>query len=141
MFTGIIKELGTVKEVTQVGNGREITIKCELAGSISVDESININGVCHTAIAGDKEHFTVQSVDETLRKTNIGSLQTGDKVNLEPSLHSKQLLDGHIVQGHVDSVGTIEKIKKEDSDSIFTISFPAEFKDLIVGRGSIAVNG
>lgn len=141
MFTGIIKEIGVIKDAKQNRGGRKITIGCNLAKQVEVDQSININGVCHTAISVGDKIFTVQSVDETLRKTNIGSLKGGDKVNLEPSLHPQQLLDGHIVQGHADTTGTIEAIEEEDGDHLITVSFPSQFKDLIVGRGSIAIDG
>ncbi len=141
MFTGIIKEVGTVKEVIETDGGRRIIVECHLARRVEVDQSININGVCHTAIAADKHSFTVQSIEETLRKSNIGELKEGDSVNLEPSLHPGQLLDGHLVQGHVDSTGTIKTIQKEESDTLFTIAFPEEFNNLIVGRGSVTVDG
>ncbi len=141
MFTGIIKEIGTVKDVTDSKGGRKLTVECDLAQQVEVDHSININGVCHTAVAVDEHSFTVQSIEETLRKTNIGKLKEGEKVNLEPSLHPKQLLDGHLVQGHIDTTGTIKSIQKEESDHLFAIAFPEKFSNLIVGRGSIAVDG
>ncbi len=141
MFTGIIKETGTVKNVTEANGGREITIICDLARTVEIDQSININGVCHTAVAAGAKSFTVQSVEETLRKTNIGELKKGDKINLEPSLHPGQLMDGHMVQGHVDTVGTVKAIEEEESDHLFTVSTPAEFNDLIVNHGSITVDG
>lgn len=141
MFTGIIKEIGTIKSIGETDGGRRITISCNLARQIEVDQSININGVCHTVTAISDEAFTVQSVEETLRKTNIGELAKDDEVNLEPSLHPEQLLDGHLVQGHVDAVGTIKTIEEEGTDHIITISFPEKFNDLIVGRGSITIDG
>lgn len=141
MFTGIIKEVGTIQDVRQDGGGRRITITSNLAGQLAVDQSINLNGVCHTVVETDGQTFTVQSVDETLRTTNLGELRKDDKINLEPSLHSKQLLDGHLVQGHVDANGKIEVIEKENSDHLFIISFPEKFNDLVVGRGSIAIDG
>jgi riboflavin synthase len=83
----------------------------------------------------------VQSVEETLRKTNIGDLTKGDPVNLERSLRPDQLLDGHLVQGHVDATGTIVNIEQEGTDRLFTVKYPEAYKDLIVGRGSIAIDG
>jgi riboflavin synthase len=121
--------------------GKEITIACDFANEVSVDQSISINGVCHTATACDDKTFTVQSVEETLRKTNIGDLNKGDFVNLERSLRPDQLLDGHIVQGHVDATGTIQNIKQEGTDWLFTIKYPKDYVNLIVGRGSIAIDG
>lgn len=141
MFTGIIKEVGTVRKVTPLDGGKEFTIVCDLAMQVEVDQSISINGVCHTATATDDESFTVQSVEETLRKTNMDAIGVGDLVNLEPSLHPDQLLDGHLVQGHVDATGEITAIEQEGTDWLYTIRYDDEFKDLIVGRGSIAIDG
>lgn len=141
MFTGIIKEVGEIRSIGNLDGGREITIACNLAAEVAVDQSISINGVCHTVTAHEEQTFTVQSVEETLRKTNIGSLTEGDPVNLERSLRPDQLLDGHLVQGHVDSTGEISDIKQEGTDWLFSVNYDEEFKDLIVGRGSIAVDG
>lgn len=141
MFTGIIQEVGTISRVKNLQGGKELTIACEFSDQLQVDQSISINGVCHTVTAFDENGFTVQSVEETLRKTNIGDLRENDPVNLERSLRPDQLLDGHLVQGHVDAVGTVEKIEQEGTDYLLTISYPEEYQSLIVGRGSIAVDG
>lgn len=141
MFTGIIKEVGTINSVENLDGGKEFTIACELASELDIDQSISINGVCHTVTACDGRTFTVQSVEETLRKTNIGSLAKGDAVNLERSMRPDQLIDGHIVQGHVDATGEIKAIEQEGTDWLFTIEYPETYKDLIVGRGSISLDG
>jgi len=141
MFTGIIKEVGTVKGINPLNGGKELTIDCSLAAEVQIDQSISINGVCHTVTERTADSFTVQSVEETLRKTNIGRIEVNDGVNLERSLRPDQLLDGHLVQGHVDGVGTIEDIYKEGTDYLFTISYTSEATALVVGRGSIAVDG
>lgn len=141
MFTGIIKEVGVVVSIKEQHGGKLITIKAEMVRHVDVDQSISINGVCHTAVSTDEHTFTVESVEETLRKSNMGNLQEGNRVNLEPSLHPKQLLDGHLVQGHVDTTGGIENIEKEGTDYLLTISYPPAFNDLLVGRGSICVDG
>lgn len=141
MFTGIIKEVGTIRNINSLEGGKEFIIKCDLAEEVSVDQSISINGVCHTATAVSGDAFTVQSVEETLRKTNMDLLGLGDLVNLEPSLHPGQLLDGHLVQGHVDATGEITAIEQEDTGWLLTVTYDDIFKDLIVGRGSIAMDG
>lgn len=141
LFTGIIKEVGEVASVKSLDGGREIAVACRLAEKVDIDQSISINGVCHTVTAFDSDTFTVQSVEETLRKTNIGSLAEGDPVNLERSLRPDQLLDGHLVQGHVDSRGTLVDIEREGTDWLFTVEYPREHENLVVGRGSIAVDG
>ena len=141
MFTGIIKEVGAIRKITSLDGGKEFIITCDLAAAVEVDQSISINGVCHTATRVDEGSFTVQSVEETLRKTNVDALGVGDLVNLEPSLHPEQLLDGHLVQGHVDGTGQVTAIEQEGTDWLYTIAYDLEFKDLIVGRGSIAIDG
>lgn len=141
MFTGIIKSIGRIENITSLDGGKEITIASDFADEMSVDQSISINGACHTATACDEKTFTVQSVEETLRKTNIGNIQEGDPVNLERSLRLDQLLDGHIVQGHVDATGSIHNIKQEGTDWLFTIEYPKKHSNLIIGRGSIAIDG
>lgn len=141
MFTGIIKEVGKVNSIKNLGGGKEISIACDLASEVAVDQSISINGVCHTVTGHDSETFIVQSVEETLRKTNIGDLAEGYPVNLERSLRPDQLLDGHLVQGHVDATGTIKSIEQEGTDWLFTVEYPEQYRDLIVGRGSIAIDG
>ncbi|HKK45521.1 MAG TPA: riboflavin synthase [Balneolaceae bacterium] len=141
MFTGIIKSVGKVKHIKSLNGGKEITIAADMAKDVGIDQSISINGVCHTVTACDKDTFTVQSVEETLRKTNIGDLKEGNSVNLERSLKPNQLLDGHLVQGHVDATGTIKAMEQEGADLLITIEYPKEYADLIVGRGSIAIDG
>ncbi len=141
MFTGIIKEVGTVTKISDLDGGKEITIACDLASEVAIDQSISINGVCHTVTAHDTETFTVQSVEETLRKTNMGDLSEDDPVNLERSLRPDQLLDGHLVQGHVDATATLVNIEQEGTDWLFTVEYPEKYRDLIVGRGSIAIDG
>ena len=141
MFTGIIKEVGLVESVKNLDGGKEFAIACNMANEVDIDQSISISGVCHTVTALESGTFTVQCVEETLRKTAMGDLSEGDSVNLERSMRPDQLLDGHIVQGHVDDAGIVKEIKQEGTDWLFTIEYPDEYKDLIVGRGSIAIDG
>ena len=141
MFTGIIKEVGKVDSVKELDGGKEFTISCDLASNLDIDQSISINGVCHTVTACDSGSFTVQTVEETLRKTNMGNVAAGDAINLERSMRPDQLLDGHIVQGHVDATGEVTAIEKEGTDWLYTIAYPEKYNDLIVGRGSIAIDG
>lgn len=141
MFTGIIKSVGTVTNINSLDGGKELTIASDFADEVGIDQSISINGVCHTVTVCDDDTFTVQSVEETLRKTNIGDLGEQDLVNLERSLRPDQLMDGHVVQGHVDATGTIKKMEQEGADWLLTIEYPKEYSNLIVGRGSIAVDG
>ena len=133
MFTGIIEGLGEVRSVFQTGDGIKVTYSAPFASELSIDDSVCVNGVCQTVIACDDIGFTAQLVEETLRKSNFGKIQVGQKVNLERSMTMQHRLDGHIVQGHVDSISQILSIQQEDTDE--------EQRDYIVGRGSIAING
>jgi riboflavin synthase len=141
MFTGIVEEVGTIKKVAAMDGGKELTIEASFADDVHVDESIAVNGVCLTVVSFDDKTFHVQCVDETLRKTNLGDLKEGDLVNLERSLTLDKAVEGHMVQGHVDTTGSITKIHKEGSDLLITVQFPNEFTDYIVGRGSISIDG
>lgn len=141
MFTGIIEETGRIQAFEDLEGGKELTVSCSFSDQLKIDQSISINGVCHTVTAKTPVAFNVQSVEETLRKTNIGSLKKEDIVNLERSMTADKLLDGHLVQGHVDTIGTVLKIEKEGTDRLFTIEYPGEFRDLVVGRGSISMDG
>jgi riboflavin synthase len=141
MFTGIIEDLGTIIEAKDINGGRTMRFSSKFANELEVDDSVCVNGVCQTVIACDDSSFTTQLVEETLRKTSFGSLNEGDKVNLERSLTFDQRLDGHVVQGHVDTVGIVTEVIQEETGWLFTLSFPDEFSDYIVGRGSIALDG
>lgn len=141
MFTGIIEHIGQIKNIQKLDGGREFTIEGDISSFLEVDDSICINGVCQTVIKKTTHTFTVQAVEETLRKTTFGKLGKGQVVNLERSLSLNQLLDGHIVQGHVDTTGSVRGIHKEGTDYLISISYPADFAHLLVGRGSISVDG
>lgn len=142
MFTGIIKETGTIKNIKNLNNGGlQFDVKCSFASTCHLDESISINGACHTVTAFNNETFTVQSVEETLRKTTMGDLKVNSTVNLERSITLQTAIEGHMVQGHVDTTGTIISIEQEETGRLITIEFPDEFKNMIVGRGSITVEG
>jgi len=142
MFTGIIQEVGTVKSAKSLnGGGMEFEISCSFSSTCHEDESISINGACHTVTDFDESSFTVQSVEETLRKTSMGDLKEGSLVNLERSLTLQKGIEGHLVQGHVDTVGTITTIEKEETGWLITIEYPEENKNMIVGRGSITMEG
>ncbi|WP_069130604.1 riboflavin synthase [Rhodohalobacter halophilus] len=141
MFTGIVSEVGNITELKKIRGGQEIAIECSFANDVHVDESIAINGVCHTVVSHNEKAFHVQSVEETLRKTNLGDLDEGSSVNLERSLTLDKAVEGHIVQGHVDTTGTIKKIEKDGADLLLTIEYPEEHRDYIVGRGSISLDG
>jgi riboflavin synthase len=141
MFTGIIEKIGVVETIQDINDGKIVTYRSDLSPELQVDDSISINGVCQTVISQDNELFTTQLIEETLRKSNFGDLAVGHIVNLERSMTMQHRLDGHIVQGHVDTVGIVSKIEQEATGWLFTVTFGEQFNDYIVGRGSIAING
>jgi len=141
MFTGIISEVGRIEKIEPLEGGRELQISCSFAADTHVDESISINGVCLSVVDQNEQTFTVQCVEETLRKTTFGSIRSGDSVNLERSLTLDRAVEGHIVQGHVDTTGEVTAIELDGNDRLITIRYPEEFLDYVVGRGSVAIDG
>jgi riboflavin synthase len=141
MFTGIIEALGQVKETSTQGTNKTFWIQSPLSHELKVDQSVAHNGVCLTVEEVSGNHHRVTAVAETLRKTALHQWEPGSLINLERSLLPTSRLDGHFVQGHVDTTGTLERIESKDGSWELTFSFPKEFASLIIEKGSIAVNG
>lgn len=141
MFTGIIEHIGIVKAVISNGSNRSFWIESPVSDQLKTDQSVSHSGVCLTVeVVSDNRH-RITAIDETLKKTNLGSWETGTLVNLERCLQLNGRLDGHLVQGHVDATGTcISKTVKEGSWE-FSISFPRSFAELVIEKGSICLNG
>src|SRR5690606_22082460 len=123
MFTGIIEELGEVTHLKRSGSNLDITIKAEFAPELKIDQSVAHNGVCLTVVKIDGLNYTVTAISETLKKSNLGVLKMGDKVNLERGMQLGARLDGHIVQGHVDQTGICRKIEKLEGSSYYRFGF------------------
>ena len=142
MFTGIVEEVGRIRSLKKFGDSVEIVIlaKKTLSG-LAIDNSICVNGVCLTVVRRTKTDFTIQAIKETLGKTNLVQLKKDSFVNLERSVKLIDRLGGHIVQGHVDTTGVIEKIKNLQTSWIYTVSFPKAFKKYLISVGSITVDG
>lgn len=141
MFTGIIKDVGRIAQIDDLGGGLRFTIHSRFASALTVDESIAVNGACQTVVAADEDAFVVDSIEETLRKTTFSTLSVGDPVNLERPLKAGGRLDGHFVQGHVDATGTIVQVDQEDTDWLYTVSFPERFQRYLIPVGSITIDG
>ena len=141
MFTGIIEEVGTVAEVTPLAGGRRLRLSCSFADALAVDESVAVDGVCLTVVARDGEAFEAVAVEETLSKTALGERQPGDGVNLERAMVLGARLDGHLVQGHVDATGTVERIDALDDSHLVWVRYPDSHADTLIPRGSICVDG
>jgi riboflavin synthase len=141
MFTGIVEALGTVLQSEVYGSGKAFWLTCPFIDALRVDESLSHNGACLTVAALESDRYQVVAVEETLLRTNLGQWQVGDVVNLERSMPANGRFDGHIVQGHVDAVGTLESVEDRDGSWLLTFRFPPEYAGLVVEKGSCCING
>ena len=141
MFTGIIESLGKVLSVAEIGTNKTFWIESSLSDQLKVDQSLSHNGVCLTVEEIHGNTHRVTAIEETLRKSNLAGWKTGDAVNLERCLVMNGRLDGHIVQGHVDAIGTCLKRKDLNGSWEFQFEFPKKFSRLVIEKGSISLNG
>jgi len=142
MFTGLIQEVGIIESISTNTEGKEFVIKApKLIKDIQIDDSVATNGVCLTATAIRGETFRVQAIHMTLEKTSIGFLKSGDKVNLELSLRAQDRLGGHMVQGHVNSLGKIKHINTTGENWEIQVSFAPEYRKYMISEGSICLDG
>ena len=142
MFTGLIAELGTVERMAEGSTTCQLTVRArKILPGVKIGDSIAVNGVCLTVVHLRGDTFTAGVMPETVRRTTLHLLQPGDKVNLEKALRPTDGLDGHIVQGHVEGVGTIQQILPEGNALVHRIKTPRELLPYIVEKGSIAVDG
>ena len=140
MFTGLIEQVGEVESVRQTDAGRELRIRAPF-GDLKNGESIAINGACLTVREFAAGWFDVAAITTTLERTTIGDWKKGTRVNLERALLPGDRLGGHIVQGHVDCVGTIAAVEREGDAQLVDLSIPAAFEPLFVLHGSVAIDG
>ena len=142
MFTGIIEETGTVRSVSLLGDSGTIQIGADLIlGGTRPGDSIAVNGVCLTVTSISDKSFTADVMAETLRRSNLGQLRTGDQVNLERAMSAEGRFGGHIVSGHIDGTGTISFMEKEGNATWVYIRTSAGILALIVEKGSVAIDG
>lgn len=142
MFTGIVEEIGTILNIKKDEEQYSILIKAEkIIESTKIGDSICTNGVCLTVTKMIEDQIEVDVMPETLRRTNLGELVKGSKVNLERALRLESRLGGHIVSGHIDGIGTIINIRKEDNAVWVQIQLDKEFLKYVVEKGSIAIDG
>ncbi len=142
MFTGLVQSLAAVRSAADDGHGgRTITVADPIAPGLTLGESVSVNGVCLTVVRSDADTFDFQIGPETVNRTTLGTLQPGSRVNLERALRVGDRLGGHFVSGHVDCVGKV--LSRETSGEWETVWFecPAEFDDLMVTKGSLAIDG
>ena len=143
MFTGIVTEVGTIGSVEPTDGGRRLVVEAPVtAGGLAVGDSVAVNGVCLTAIEVDEARFTVEAVAETLERSNLGDVEPGVRVDLErPVPSSGGRFDGHVVQGHVDGVGSIQSVTADGDARRVRVAAPASLAPYLVEKGSVTVDG
>jgi riboflavin synthase len=141
MFTGIVESLGVIKEIATSGTNKIFWIESQLSSSFKIDQSVSHNGVCLTVEDVKDNLHRVTAVEETLNKTDLNQWEPGTYINIERSLLPVNRLDGHFVQGHIDTTGICKKIKDRQGSHEFEFEFPKKFAELIIEKGSISVNG
>ncbi|MDP4145995.1 MAG: riboflavin synthase [Bacillota bacterium] len=142
MFTGLVEEIGQIKGMHKASNSMRLTISASnILKSVKLGDSIAVNGVCLTVTSFSSSEFTVDVMPETIRMSSLKELGVGSKVNLERAMALGDRFGGHIVSGHIDGTGTIEKIQEEEIAIWFTIKLPKELSRYIIHKGSIAVDG
>ena len=142
MFTGLVEEKGILKEKIPTGDGFQFTIEAnKVISDLKIGSSIAVNGCCLTVVKINNNTFSVDTIEETLNKTNLGVLKQEMNVNLERSLAADARLGGHFVLGHIDTVGRVEGINELSNSHWMTISFPEKFKHYLIYVGSVAIDG
>lgn len=146
MFSGIVETMAKVIAVQQDKENKHFTLECEFGNELKIDQSVAHNGVCLTVVKRDGNQYVVTAMDETLKRSNLGLLQPGDEVNVERSMQMNGRLDGHIVQGHVDTTGTCTNIEDAEGSYIYTFEYEVSNEMIergyfTVDKGSVTVNG
>ena len=141
MFTGLIEDLGTVESVERNGEGARLRISSSLADELALGDSIAVNGCCLTATAVDDGAFETEAMNQTLTVTALSEIEEGTKVNLELAMKAGDRLGGHIVQGHVDGVGTVASIEDDGFARRVRVELPPELLRYVVDKGSITLSG
>jgi riboflavin synthase len=141
MFTGIIETLGTIQEIKKENSNLHITINSSITAELKIDQSVAHNGVCLTVVALTDNSYSVTAIDETIKKTNLVNWKIGDLVNLERAMKLGDRLDGHIVQGHVDQIGTCTTAAETNGSWLYTFEYDENLHNITIEKGSITVNG
>jgi riboflavin synthase len=141
MFTGIIETLGVIQEIEKDKDNLHITIASSITDELQIDQSVAHNGICLTVVSINKTFYTVTAIGETIKKTTISDWQKGDSVNLERAMKLGDRLDGHIVQGHVDQIGTCTTVKETNGSWYYTFNYDESLHNITIEKGSITVNG
>lgn len=141
MFTGIIECLGTVKDIKKEGTNVHLNIASPISNELKIDQSVAHNGVCLTVVEQTNDQHIVTAIKETMERSNLSGLKTGDVINLERAMLGTSRFDGHFVQGHVDSTAKCLDVKDESGSWLFTFSYEDSEAAMYVDKGSICING
>ncbi len=141
MFTGIIESLGVIQEIKKDKDNVHLTIDSAITEELKIDQSVAHNGICMTVVSIEKTLYTVTAIGETIKKTNLSNIKIGDSINLERAMRLGDRLDGHIVQGHVDQVGTCIVAKETNGSWYYTFEYDDTIGNITIEKGSITVNG
>ena len=141
MFSGIVESTATVVDLTKDRDNLHLKLRCPFARELKIDQSVAHNGVCLTVVELEEDTYTVTAIRETLLKSNLGLLKVGDEVNVERSMRPDALLDGHIVQGHVDQTAVCTGVSEADGSWYFAFEYEPKEDNVTVEKGSVAVNG
>ncbi|MBQ8151656.1 MAG: riboflavin synthase [Firmicutes bacterium] len=142
MFTGIIEEIGKIKAISRGANSAVLTVQAhKILEDVHLGDSIAVNGVCLTCTSFTKDQFTADVMHETLNRSSLGQLRIGGQVNLERAMSAEGRFGGHIVAGHIDGVGRVTDIKRDDNAIWYTIEASPEIMRYIIEKGSIAIDG
>ncbi|MCB0548326.1 MAG: riboflavin synthase [Phaeodactylibacter sp.] len=141
MFTGIIEAMGTVRRIQKEGGNVHFTMESPISGELKVDQSVAHNGVCLTVVALEPQAHTVTAIEETLNRSNLGTLKEGSLINLERAMKADSRLDGHMVQGHVDATATCIAVDERDGSWYYRFRYLPTEEHLLVDKGSVTVNG
>jgi riboflavin synthase len=141
MFTGLIADVGSVVALERDEDGATLQVRTPLASELSQGDSVAINGVCLTAVQVGEDSFEAQAMHETLARSSLGELEVGSPVNVELALRPSDRLGGHIVQGHVDGVGTVAEVRQDGFARVVCIQAPEPLGRYLVEKGSVAVDG
>ena len=141
MFTGIIREVGTIEAVDVTAAGARIRVRAAVADDMRDGDSVSVDGVCLTAAASDEGRFEADVMNQTLALTTLGALEAGRRVNVEPALRAGDPLGGHLVQGHVDGAGRVTSVSADGFARRLTIALPEDVGRYVAARGSVAVDG
>jgi len=141
MFSGIVEETGVVASIDKNKENIDFTIRCSFVNALKIDQSVAHNGVCLTVVRKTESTYTVTAIQETLIKSNLGDLVPGSEVNLERSMTLDKLLDGHMVQGHVDQTAICKSVTEADGSWYYTFEYDPSTGNITVEKGSISVDG